>query len=324
MAVWFNLVLLLVFAVLLVYTGSWLVKILSKLAEYLKITEFAIGFILMAVATSVPELFVGITSGIAKNTALSLGNVIGSNIANLTVVAGIVILMMRKGINVETDKAEKDSVWMFLLTLVPMVLMLLGKQISRIDGAILVALFGIYMVKVVRRSRAFRKEYKEERELRRRKWVVIYSMLFILCFIILYYSSKYIVYFATELSFDLNLKPIVIGLFLIAIGTSLPELVFSSRAAITGHSEMAISNLIGSVIMNSTLVLGVTALIYPISSDFFLFLSSGIFMLIICLLFAVFVEKGKKLKWKEGVVLVLLYAFFLIMELFIKNGKSIL
>ena len=134
----------------------------------------------------------------------------------------------------------------------------------------------------------------------------------------LFFCANFVVEYAGLLSIGIALPTIMISLFLVAIGTTLPELVFETRAVLTGHSEMALGNLIGSVVVNSTLVLGITALIYPITANFLLFVVGAIFMIIIAFLFATFVESGSKLYWKEGVSLILFYIFFCIIEFYLQ------
>lgn len=310
-----NLMLFLIACVVLVIAGSFLVKSLSRIGSYLRISEFVIGFMIMAFATSVPELFIGISSALAKNTALALGTVIGSNIADLTLVIGIAILLKR-GIVIESKKTKTDALYMFFIAALPFVLMWIGNSISRIDGIILLGAFFVYAKKLFKERKIFKKEVKNHEK----KWEpILNTVLFIFSLALLFLSSRFVVKYATLLSIDLLISPIIIGLFLIAIGTSLPELVFESRAVLMGHSEMALGDLIGSVIVNSTLVLGVTALIFPITANFLLFFSSGIFMLIVAFLFATFVESGNKLYIKEGVSLILLYMFFIIIEFYIKG-----
>jgi len=131
-----NLLIFLGLCALLILSGYLLVKTLSKIAVFLKLSEFIIAFIIMAFATSIPELFVGISSAISKNPALSLGNVIGSNIVDLTFIIGIAVVLAR-GITINKE-VRKDSLYMFLIALIPIILMLIGNGLSRIDGVILV------------------------------------------------------------------------------------------------------------------------------------------------------------------------------------------
>lgn len=309
-----NLFIFLGACIILVLSGTLLVKTLSKIAVFLRLSEFVIGFIIMAFATSLPELFVGISSALAKKPALSLGTVIGSNIADLTFVIGIAVILAR-GIKTKKD-VNKDSIRMFLIMLVPLVLMLIGNNLSRIDGAILVLIFGYYSWRVLIKRKRFKKELEDHVK----RWGVILStVLFLFSLVLLFLSARYVVEYATILSIELALPVILIGLFLIAIGTSLPELVFETSAVLSGHPELALGDLIGSVIVNSTLVLGVTALIYPITSNFMVFFSSAIFMITVGFLFVTFAYSSSKLDWREGASLIMLYAFFIIIEFYIKS-----
>ena len=157
----------------------------------------------------------------------------------------------------------------------------------------------------------------EERE---KPWDVILSVvIFILSLILLFLSAGHVVDYATKLAFELFLPSLFVGLFLISIGTTLPELTFNIQAVMKKHPEMALGDSIGSVVVNSTLVLGVTSIIYPITTDFLLFFSSAFLMLIVAFIFAIFVEIGKKLYLKEGIALILLYSFFIIIEFSIKT-----
>ena len=144
-------------------------------------------------------------------------------------------------------------------------------------------------------------------------------MLFLAALPLLFFTSKFVVQSGKALAFDLALPAIFIGLFFLAIGTSLPELIFQSRAVLRGNKEMALGDLIGSVIANSTLVLGITAIIAPIEANIFLFMTSSFFMIILCFLFAIFLETGNKLNWKEGLLLLLLYVLFLMVEFNLKS-----
>jgi len=269
----------------------------------------------MAFSTSIPELFVGITAALAKNSALALGTVIGSNIVDLTIVIGIAVILAR-GIKIESKKIQRDALYMVFIAALPIGLMLLGNKLSRLDGIILVCAFLFYMYHLIKERKGFKREVEE----RIKHWeIVLNVVIFILSLVLLFLSAKFVVDYATKISLELLLPPILVGLFIIAIGTSLPELVFNIQAVMKKHPEMALGDTIGSVVINSTLVLGVTAVIYPITADFLLFFSSAFLMLIIAFIFATFVESGKRLYLKEGIALLLLYSFFIIIEFYIKS-----
>jgi len=310
-----DVIVFLVSCVVLVFAGSWLVKSLSKIAYFLHMSEFVIGFIIMAFSTSIPELFVGITSAMAKNSALALGTVIGANIIDLTIVIGVAVILAR-GIKIPSKKTQKDALYMVFIAALPIGLMLMGNELSRLDGVILIGVFLFYVFHLIKE----RKEFKKEIEERITHWdIVLNVIIFILSLVLLFLSAEYVVYYATEISMELLLPPILVGLFIVSIGTTLPELTFDIQAVIKKHPEMALGDVIGSVVINSTLVLGITSIIYPITANFLLFFSSALLMLVIAFIFATFVESGRKLYLKEGIALVLLYIFFIMIEFYIKT-----
>ncbi len=310
-----NLLLFLFFCVILVSSGGLLVRSLKKIAGFLHVSEFIVGFILMAFATSLPELFIGISSALNKNSALALGNVIGANILNLTLVMGILILIGR-GIKIKNKRTKADALYMVGLAALPLILMLIGGSISRFDGVILIVSFFVYSIILYMGRGSKSKEFS----MIERRWEpVAYTALFIFGLALMFLSSHFVVKYASLLSIELNFPPIMIGLFLISVGTTLPELTFGVRAILSGNSEMALGDQIGSVIANATFILGVTAVIYPISANLVLFFTAGIFMIIVAFLFATFVESGNKLYIKEGISLIMLYIFFLIIEFYVKG-----
>lgn len=308
-----NLISFIVSCVVLVVAGSWVVKSLTKIARFLKVSEFVAAFIILAFSTSIPELFVGISAGLAKSSQLSLGNVIGSNIANLTLIMGIAIVLAR-GIKVRSKTIRSDANNIFFIALLPLILMFIGSGLSRIDGIVLLAVFIFYIFKLIKKRRRFGRKMEDRI---RPKEIIINFLVFVISFSVLYFSAQYVVKYAELIALDLKLPQILIGLFIIAIGTSLPELIVGLRAVVGKHPEMVLGTAIGSVVANSTLVLGITAVIYPIKPDFLLFFTSAGFMMIIIFLFSTMTESGRKLYLKEGLSLIFLYIFFVMIEFYI-------
>jgi cation:H+ antiporter len=297
---------------LLVVAGTILVKTLSRIAAFLKLNEFIAAFIIMAFCTSLPELFIGISSALAGKPTFSLGNVIGSNIVDLTLIAGIAIVLA-KGIDIKGGLIRREVYGMVLLAALPMVLMFIGKELSRLDGLILLGVFAVYFYEMITSKHArFQKKMSEKDS----HWVALgIFLLFLISAAGLFFTAKMVVHYGTELAVSLNLPPIIIGLFFVALGTSLPDLTFSLRAVMAKHSTLAIGDLVGAVVVNSTIVLAVTALIAPITNSFLVFVTSAAFMIAITFLFATFVASGDRLTWREGVSLILFYAVFLLVEL---------
>lgn len=302
--------------ILLIAAGAVLLRSLSRLAAFLRMNEFIAAFILMAFCTSLPELFIGINSALAGKPALSLGNVIGSNIIELTLVSGIAIVLAR-GIRIERGFMRKEVYGMVLLAALPMLLMFLGRELSRLDGLILLGAFAIYFYEMISSKHArFHKEMKEKDS----HWIALGTLiLFLASAAALYYSAKWVVSYGAELAGALGLPPLLIGLFFVALGTTLPDLTFSARAVLSKHSTLAIGDLVGAVVVNSTVVLGVVALICPITNSFALFVTSAAFLIAITFLFATFTASGDRLTWREGVSLIMFYVVFVLVELSLQH-----
>lgn len=310
MAFTVNLSFFILWTLVLVISGYLLVRTLVVLGKFLKINEFLLGFIIMAIFTSLPELFVGVNAALANNGALSLGNVIGSNIVNLTLVAGLTTVLARR-ISANNKAMRHNSLLMAAMASLPIILMFTGNSLSRTDGIILLLAFGGYIYYLIKQHRS-KKKFDDDHI---GHWKGLTSSgIFIISLIALFVSSEFVVEFGSAVATDLSLAPIFFGLFFIAIGTSLPELIFGINAVLSHHSQLAVNDIMGSVVANATLVLGITALIAPISANFLLFLSSGVFMIVVAFLFATFVHSGRKLYLMEGISMVLLYVLFLIVE----------
>lgn len=297
--------------VLLVISGAVLIKSLSKLAVFLRMNEFMVAFVIMAVCTSLPELFVGINSALAGNPAFTLGNVIGANIIALSLLAGISVVLAR-GIRIDSPTLRKDVFWMVALAALPMALMMIGGVLSRFDALILLGAYVIYFYKMFLSGHI--PGNKQAEHIPHWKGTMI-SLFFIASAAALYFSAKMAVYYGTALATTLAMPPIMVGLFFVSFGTSLPDLVFCTRAVLTKHAPLALGDIVGSVVVNSTIVLAVTALICPITDSFVLFVTSASFMIAITFLFATFIAGGKKLSWREGVSLILFYVLFVIVEM---------
>jgi cation:H+ antiporter len=269
----------------------------------------------MALATSIPELFVGISSALSNVPSISLGNVIGASILNLTLIMGIFILV-GGGIKMNNGKVGKDIYYVLFSIILLITLFLIGQSLSRIDGLILLAFF------VLNSYRMFQKRRKYEAKLRenniKRLEIVLNVVIFMIALVALFLSSGYAVKYASLLAIDFQLPEIIIGLFLLSIATTLPELILGVRAIKLGHKEMAIGDQTGTVLANIALIVGIVALISPIKAEFTPFFVSSIFLLISTFIFITFLKSEKELKIGEGIGLILLYVFFMIVQFLMK------
>lgn len=300
-------------SIVLVKGTHWVIKSLHYLAKYFHIPEFVMAFILAGLATSFPEIFVGISSALNKTPILSLSNVFGSNIANLTLILGLTVVLI-KGLKTESRVINQNIIYTSLLIVYPILLASDG-LISRADGIALIVLFVLYNIILFFQSRDFTKKFAGAR----RKDLIKNILLFAVGIALLILSADIIVRVSSRLAIELNISLFLIGLFLIAVGTSLPELIFGIRAAAAKQKGMILGNILGSLASNSTIVLGITAIISPIMiGDLGIFMSSAIYLLAAYVLFVIFSRSKNRISWQEGLILLFFYISFVIIQFLIE------
>lgn len=297
-------------AAVMVLSGTLVIRALTKIASYLKLSDFVVGFIIMALATSSPELFIGISSAINNVPSLSLGDILGSNIVDITLVLGLVTILAR-GIKVQGKIILRDTYLAVFIAILPLLLML-DRHLSRADGIILVLTFIFYITWLWKQ----RKRFKKFSDNISKKQFLINIFLFIIGVALLLISANFIVNFSTALALKFGLPLILIGILIVAIGTDLPELVFEIKAVRSKREGMALGDALGSVVTQGTFVLGIVGILSPFTIDNYrFFIISAIFLIIALILFTFLIKTKKALSWKEGIALILLYVIFLIFEL---------
>ncbi len=281
----------------------------SNLAKKFNISEFVIGTILIGSATSFPELFIGITSAIKKIPQLSLGNVIGASLLDLTLVTAVPVIIA-KGISSKSKYIVRDTKYMVILIFLPLLLLLFNKTISRIEGIILIAAFCLYTNYLLKQKRS---EKTAKRIISQNTGKNI--LMFIFGITLLLLSSHFAVKHAELIALELKIPVTLIGLILVSFGTTLPELTFGIKAALSKHQGMAIGNLVGSVIFNLLFIVGVTSIIRPIIPEIEPLILGFLFLIIASLCFYYFIKKEGKITITDGIILSLVYIVFLILEL---------
>ncbi|MBU2639509.1 MAG: sodium:calcium antiporter [Nanoarchaeota archaeon] len=297
--------------VVLVKSVKITISSLTNLSKNLNLSEFVIATIFMGTATSLPEFFIGITSAIRNIPQLSLGNVIGASLLDLTIVLAIPILLAKK-INPHSETEKKDTKLMFLLLFLPLIL-ILDRTFSRIDGLILLIAFFLYTKHLLKQKRLEKLAKKLiPRELIKNllKFFVGVSLLLL--------SSNFVVKYADLIAQELVLSPVLIGLIIVSVGTTLPELTFGIEAAIKKHPGMAVGNIVGSVVANMILVIGTTSIIRPIFPSITPLIPAFAFLILTALIFYYFIKNNKALTKKHALILSSIYILFLISELILK------
>jgi len=298
----------LVFSILLLAkAGDILVKSIANIASCKKWSEFTVSF-LLASATSFPELAVCLTAALNNEPNLAMGNILGSNIANVTIVVGL-IAVVGGSIRVTVREKKEDSLYAAAVTLLPLVLIIDG-AISRVDGIILLLGYIFYVYRLYK----FRSEgtYKLKKPKRPLSTFVIH---FLFGMAVMLLASKALVSTASSTAQSLGLPLVFVGLFIVGFGTSLPELFFGMRAALKHKGQMVLGDILGSIISNAGFILGLTALVAPIKIvSFSVVYSSAIFLVLSIFAFTYFLHSEYRLTRTEGTILTLLFIIFMSLE----------
>ncbi|MGL5048352.1 MAG: calcium/sodium antiporter [Shewanella sp.] len=286
--------------IILTLGAEALVRGASSIALRLGITPLIIGLTIVAFGTSAPELAVSVKSALAGNSGIALGNVIGSNICNIGLILAITALI--RPIQVQSQVVKRDIPLMILASMLFWAFLLDG-ELSLIDGVVLLSLLVGYLAF----SYISSKNSNDEEEIEAGPNNSLLSALFILVGISMLVGGGILfVNGAVDLAKTFGVSEVIIGLTIVAIGTSMPELVTSVLAALKGQSDIAIGNVVGSNLFNILGILGITAIVQPVSSLGFQPLDF-IVMLAFAIIILPFAWTGFRIGRREGSVLLLSY-----------------
>lgn len=236
----------------------------AQTAIRLKVPRLSIGLIIVGIGTSAPEAFVSLSAALAGNSGIAIGNVYGSNITNIALVLGVTALIMP--LIVHSDLLHRQLPMLLLINIGVMALMADG-VLGRVDGVILLAglLLVIYLLVRLSRSASPRDPVKAEFDIELKKEIsLLRALVWVLVgLLVLIASARLLVWGAVNIALDLGVSDLVIGLTVVAVGTSLPELAASVTAALKGEHELAVGNVVGSNMFNFLLVLAMPALFAP-------------------------------------------------------------
>lgn len=303
--------------VFLIKGADLLVDGASSIAKKFKINDLVIGLTIVAFGTSAPELFVNLSASINGSTEIAIGNILGSNIANILLILGVTAL-------IQPIKVQNSTIWKeipFSLLAVVVIGVMANdvfidgakkSVLSRSDGFILIAFFAIFMYYIVEVSRKNPSTVIEDDSIKKMSGLKAISYI-VIGFIGLVFGGEWIVNGAVKIAENIGMSKSVIGLTVIAIGTSLPEMATSVVAAYKGKSDIAIGNVVGSNIFNVFWILGLSSIIKPL--PFLASSNTDILAAIIssALLFAfLFVGKKRQLDRWQGVLFLCIYVAYII------------
>lgn len=306
-----QILLLVVGFVLLMKGADWFVDGAADIADRLGIPQLVIGLTIVAMGTSLPEAAVSISAALkgGETVAITIGNVLGSNIINVLVILGLTSVIC--AIPVQKSTAYVEIPFTILITLIFAGLGLWNHMLDRIDGGILWALMIVYLIYLFRMAKKGNGNAEEEKKDGKKKPVWLLPIMVIGGAAMIVFGSDVTVNAASKLAAAFGMDERFIGLTIVAFGTSLPELVTSVTAALKGKTDIAIGNIVGSNIFNILFVAGTTALIKPVEyADSFL-IDSLVAIGAITLLFLC-VVKDRKLGRIGGLIMLLGYAGYFI------------
>ena len=312
-----QIILIIIGFILLIKGADILVEGSSAIAKKMHISEIIIGLTIVSIGTSMPELVVSTTSAIEGYSDMSVGNIIGSNICNLLLILGLSAM-------IKPVKFQQQTKWIenplsIILTTIFVIMCNINQDINRIEGIILIGLFILFLIYTIVSGIKSQKnevimQFDETKKINMLKNI----MLIILGIATLKIGGDLVVYNSEKIARILKISDKIISLTIVAIGTSLPELVTSVTAAIKGDSDIAIGNIVGSNIFNMLLIIGLLAVIKPINYNItYNFQIIILFIGMILMLSFPFIKPKNTMSRINGLTCVVLYIIYLINLIFI-------
>ena len=311
MTIYVSIILLIVGMVLLIKGADFFVEGASKIARMLKIPSLVIGLTLVSIGTSAPEFAVSLTASLQGANDLSFGNIVGSNIFNTFVVIGVSAIFTPLVVTKNMQKYDLPILAGIYILLTLFAFVITPGTIQTWEAVILFSLTIIYTIFLIYREKKETQVEEEKEEKKRPWWLNLIFVIIGLAGIII--GGDFVVDGATEVAKALGMSEMLIGLTIVAVGTSLPELVTSIVAARKGENDIAVGNAIGSCIFNVILILGFCSILEPANVNthpFYALFDVGVMMVTVVLLFIFSLKKREINKW-HGIITIALYVIYL-------------
>jgi len=309
----YNLLIFTVSIIVLAKASHIVIKNAVKIAKITRLGELVIGFILLSVATTFPELAVSFSAIVSGNVGISMGNILGSCVTNLCLIMAIPAIM--SPISIERGTFEKLPTVLFLSSMIPL-LLLTVQHAEKYVGFALVSAFAFFALYSVKKKISLKVISREPVDVLKRIMLPFefYKSLAFMIFgiAIVLLSSNFVVESASNISSSIGIAGSVLGATIIALGTSLPELSVSLTAIHTRHRNLGIGNIIGSCLTNMTLVLGIILLFSPATVNISIFSTLLIFVIATTMISWYFFTTGRTLDRREGIILIFIYIVFII------------
>lgn len=311
----YNIILLAVSIFLVVKGATIATKYSSKLAQSLGMSKYVIGFILVAFISILPETIISIDSALSGIPEFGLGTLFGSNVADLTLVVAIIIFYARRGIRVE-KKMLKDVGLYPLFLLLPLLFGVNGFY-SRLEGALMI-MFGIFFYFLMLRKAKNSTQKSGSHEGRLKNFLIL---LFSLGLLLL--GSHFAVKSSVFVAQAIGVRPIIIGIVFVGLGTTLPELFYALKSVKSRKDGLAVSDIMGTVLADATLVVGVIALIKPFYFPVQIVFLTGISMVVCTLILMRFMQSERTISAREAYILFGLWIIYVLAEFLLSVEKQL-
>jgi len=288
----------------IVKASDFTIDSISHYAKATGISNFLIGFLVIGIVTSLPDVSAAVFASVRGKGELALGNVIGANIVLMTIVMGIALVIGKKMV-IKEHMAKRSLVTMFIVLILPIALGLDGK-ISFYDGLILIFSFVVYVFVMLQREGSFSHIKKQV------KWENIWKDMFVFvgALTALLLGTRWLVISSLEVAKVMDLPVFVVGLILVGLGTTVPEIMVVTKSVLKGKESFSFGDSFGSAVVDASLVIGIAALINEITFEMTPFLIGSVFLFITSLL-GMFLISRKQLTRKHGIVLLIIYGIYL-------------
>jgi cation:H+ antiporter len=307
----YSIPLLVISLLLIMLISDRIIRYVLAISKALGLSEMAAGFILLSITTSLPELSVSTVASLAGEGGLSVGNVLGSNVANLTIILGLAILLSRKEIALKGQSQKELVQFLFISSIIPLFIVQRG-SLGPVLGIVLLILFAYFGVTVSRKTETT--TINETPQQQKEENIALVGLKFLVGVALIIALSKFAVDSSVDIAGFVGLPASIIGATIIGLGTSLPELATTIQALKQGLVNMALGNLLGSCITNITLILGVSSLLSFSPVNVVAVQSIMFYVLFSSLSVWYMVGASERLTKKGAIFICLIYGVFILQQ----------
>lgn len=294
-------------ALFMVIRGATLAtKYAGRLAESYGLTKYAVGFLVVAIISILPETFVAVQAAIKGMPAFGLGTLFGSNIADLTLIFALIVLISGRSLKVESKILASHAAYPFML-IIPLILGFNGHY-SRLEGLALILTGAVFYYRALREGANMDGATATRVNKLKETGMLLFSM------IVLLVGAHFTVTSASTLAAYAGVSPVLIGMLIVGLGTTMPEFFFALKTVRHNEDSLAIGDLLGTVLADATIVVGILATISPFAFSQRIVFLTGLFMVVSAFILFYFMRTGRRLTKKEALLLLYLWVAFVLLE----------